>query len=530
MYKVFIVDDEIIVREGIRNKIQWEKTPFNFLGEASDGEIALSMIQELKPDILITDIKMPFMDGLELSMIVKNIQPWIRIIILSGHDEFNYAKEAIKIGVDDYILKPFSPEDLMKSMLKASRKIDLQRKQNIEPADLENKTNTTQYIVKQNFLKTILFESHDTTFLQEHAKKANIDINAPFFIVCICKVYYPLDNSISLQNIRNRIHVFIKDKPQILFHITSPNCFVFILKNYAREKIDEESFSLAETIQHEIHLEKDTTVITAIGSIVESPEQIQESYSDAKKIISLCKISGKSRIFSYDDIKANKNNSLIIQEYDPLVDQLKYASEGEIEKIIDGYISLLEENPGHFNIFASYLLIDVIMVVSKLIEELGDNIKNVMPRVLSREFVAHSVDTPSILIQEIRGILHGAIHWRDKQSSGRYADVILKAKRYIEEHFFDPSVRLHVIAEHVCLSPNHFSTVFSQECGITFIEYLTDIRINKAKEFLKTTQKRSADIAYEIGFSDPHYFSYIFKKHTGMSPREYRQLEKTKKP
>jgi two-component system response regulator YesN len=108
MYKVFIVDDEIIVREGIRNKIQWEKTPFNFLGEASDGEIALSMIQELKPDILITDIKMPFMDGLELSMIVKNIQPWIRIIILSGHDEFNYAKEAIKIGVDDYILKPFS--------------------------------------------------------------------------------------------------------------------------------------------------------------------------------------------------------------------------------------------------------------------------------------------------------------------------------------------------------------------------------------------------------------------------------------
>ncbi|HOS30557.1 MAG TPA: helix-turn-helix transcriptional regulator, partial [Treponemataceae bacterium] len=84
-------------------------------------------------------------------------------------------------------------------------------------------------------------------------------------------------------------------------------------------------------------------------------------------------------------------------------------------------------------------------------------------------------------------------------------------------------VCLQTVSAHVCLSPNHFSTVFSQECGMTFIEYLTEIRMTMAKKLLKTTQKRSTDIAYEIGFSDPHYFSYIFKKHTGMSPREYRQ-------
>ena len=129
MYNVFIVDDEVIVREGIRSKIDWDSTEFSLAGEAADGEIALSMIQDIKPDILITDIKMPFMDGLELARMVKKIQPWIRIIILSGHDEFEYAKKAISIGIDDYLLKPFTAEDIITSLRKAAMQIDKERKQ-----------------------------------------------------------------------------------------------------------------------------------------------------------------------------------------------------------------------------------------------------------------------------------------------------------------------------------------------------------------------------------------------------------------
>src|SRR5574344_2020575 len=127
MYSVFIVDDEVIVREGLRSSIDWEHSGFSFAGEAGDGEIALSMIQDIKPDILITDIKMPFMDGLELARLVKKIQPWIRIIILSGHDEFEYAKKAISIGVEEYILKPFSSEDLLSSLTKVAQKIDAEK-------------------------------------------------------------------------------------------------------------------------------------------------------------------------------------------------------------------------------------------------------------------------------------------------------------------------------------------------------------------------------------------------------------------
>ncbi|NLM00500.1 MAG: response regulator [Treponema sp.] len=523
MYKVFIVDDEVIVREGIRNKIQWDETPFVLSGEAGDGEIALSMIQEIKPDILITDIKMPFMDGLELSMIVKNIQPWIRIIILSGHDEFDYAKEAIKIGVDDYILKPFSSEDLMKSMLKASRKIDQQKNQNINKPKDEDSAHYLQFLHKQNFLRKILTEQHSTENLLIEAAKYETDISANFFTVCLCQINSTDESGTALQSIRNRIHACTEKNNNILAYTISIERFACIVKSSHKDKIEEESFSFAQMIQHEVMIEKNSTVLIAIGSIAENPSQIAKSFSDAENILSLCKISGKNKIFCYGDIQSHENSNLILQEHDPIVEQLMYASKNEVEKIVDGYIDLLGENPEHFSIIASYLLIEVIMAVSKLVEELGDDIQNVMPRILMRDFVTQSVASPEILIHEIKIMLHEIIAWRDKHSSGRYADVILKAKKYIEENYNNPSICLHTVAEHVYFSPNHFSTVFSQECGHTFIEYLTDIRIGQAKKLLKTTQKRSTDIAYEIGFSDPHYFSYVFKKHTGMSPRDYRQ-------
>ena len=156
MYKVFIVDDEVIVREGIRSKIDWDNTEFELAGEAADGEIALSMIQDIKPDILITDIKMPFMDGLELARMVKKIQPWIRIIILSGHDEFEYAKKAISIGIDDYLLKPFTAEDVLASMRKATMQIDKERKQLSAMTEMKEALKTKERLVQKEFLSDLV--------------------------------------------------------------------------------------------------------------------------------------------------------------------------------------------------------------------------------------------------------------------------------------------------------------------------------------------------------------------------------------
>ena len=162
MYSVFLVDDEPIVLEGIRTKVDWEGAGFTFAGEATDGEIALSMIHEIKPDILITDIKMPFMDGLQLAAAIKKIQPWIKIIILSGHDEFDYAKKAISIGIDDYILKPFTSEEIESALKKAAGAIDKERKQLSDISILKEELKSQEKLIRKEFLNNI---TNDTIFL-----------------------------------------------------------------------------------------------------------------------------------------------------------------------------------------------------------------------------------------------------------------------------------------------------------------------------------------------------------------------------
>lgn len=129
MLKVFLVEDEFVVREGIKNNIDWESHGYEFCGEASDGELAFPMIQKLKPDIVITDIRMPFMDGLVLSRLIKKELPWIEIIILSGYEEFEYAKEGIKIGIAEYLSKPINGEELLKEVDALAVKIEEKRKE-----------------------------------------------------------------------------------------------------------------------------------------------------------------------------------------------------------------------------------------------------------------------------------------------------------------------------------------------------------------------------------------------------------------
>ncbi len=384
MYKIFFVDDEIIIREGFRTCIQWEETPYTLVGEAPDGEIAIEKIQELKPDIIITDIKMPFLDGIELSRIVKKIMPWVHIIILSGHDEFTYAKEAISIGIDEYILKPFSANDVIEALRKVAIKIEEEKNQAFDVANLRQQIKSQENIIKENLLSS------------------------------------------SLHN----------------------------------EKMENTS-----------------------------------------------------------------TEDLAILQNESMLDNLKYILNSDIDTVIEQYATLLGNNPLQLSIVGSYLLVDIIVASTKIIEELGGEVKNVYPCMTSHEYVANAITSVDTFVKELRTLLKAVISFRDSFSTSRYSDIILKAKKYIEMHYANNTISLKTVASHVHMSPNHFSSIFSQESNMSFIEYVTSVRIEHAKQKLIATQLRASDIAYAVGFSDPHYFSATFKKNTGFTPSEYREKE-----
>ena len=374
MYKVFLAEDEIVVREGIRNSIPWEKTPFTLAGEAPDGEMALSMILDIKPDILITDIRMPFIDGLSLSHIIKKTFPWIKIIILSGHDEFEYAREAISIGVEEYLLKPVSAQEMLKTLDKMAKRIDEEKEE----------------LLRLKSLKT---------------------------------------------------------QGRVLEIATS-------------------------------NLDREGSGFDPAG---------------------LLNIDG-----------------------DIFFTKLKYAAKKDIDSIVQEYITMLGNSWGENPLLIYFLFGEIIVSASKIAEAQGGDIREIAPFRLSHENIQEIISSPEAFFKGVKSLLASLIEFRDSHSAGRYQSVIVKAREYIDNNFNSADISLYSTAAYVGISPNHLSTVFAHETGENFIEYLTRVRIDRAKLLLKTTAMKSSEIANETGFSDPHYFSYIFKKNTGLSPREFR--------
>ncbi len=524
MYSVFIVDDEIIVREGLRKRIDWDHSLFSFAGEAGDGEIALSMIQDIKPDILITDIRMPFMDGLELSREVKKIQPWIKIIILSGHDEFDYAKKAISIGVEDYILKPFTPDEIISSLSKLAEALDKEKRESSDISRMKRDLESGYNLARDKMLTDLVLGAMESSKAVEMAAEFNIKLRSRFYMVSVSEIHFK-DDMDRLLEAKSYLTAFLGQE-QIAFFI-SPNSLVSIVQGQTEESCEDESFSLAQSVKHECEKAEGVSIVTAISHPVEHIASISEAFKDASLLLKRCRFTEQSRIVSADDVKESSfaldEGALVLQENDPLVDRLSYAGESEIDQIVLEYIDMLGNNGESFSIIASYLLVDVIMAVSKVIESLEGDVKQVMPEILSRSFVENAVRNQEVFIGEVKAILQKLLCWRNSRATGRYSDVILRAKKFIDENFADPDICLRSVAQEVNFSPNHFSTVFSQDCGMTFIEYLTQVRVSQAKKLLKSTDKKSADIAYEVGFNDPHYFSFIFKKEVSLSPREWRQ-------
>jgi len=206
----------------------------------------------------------------------------------------------------------------------------------------------------------------------------------------------------------------------------------------------------------------------------------------------------------------------------PVIEKLRYASKADIPRFVDDFLESFENTSKESFIFIYYIFMDLLLSASKIIEELGGNAKEV----LSEYFAAGSMLSDNTGLERIRtlltSVLESVIDYRDTITGSKYQGIISKAQEYIINNYSDKDITLHSVAREVNISPNHFSTIFSKETGETFISYVTKVRLDKAKVLLKTTQMRTSDISYEVGYNDTHYFSYVFKKHNGMTPKEFR--------
>ena len=407
--KVFLVDDEIVIREGIRESFPWDETPYDLVGEAPDGEMAIPMIRDTNPDIVITDIKMPFMDGLELCRVLRTQMPWIGIIVLSGYDEFEYARQCIQLGVREYLLKPISSTDLKEALDKIGNQIKEERKSLEHASSLRARMGNDAKLIREKLIGSLFSDEaapEDAESVLKQLSSMGCPVPAPFYTV-IDAAYTPAATG------QEAVELLTESSNGSVHSSPGRVGSRLLLLGDTLEDTEEKAYAMATSLVQELERTGCSEIRIGIGEIVEKPEEILLSFKSARHIRHLL-------------VERNDEGALILG-----------------------------------------------------VREMGDV----------------TDDMPS---------------------------VINEAKLYMSQNYSNPNLMLPDVAGFVNMSKSRFSAVFSQYTGQTFTEYLIFLRLNRAKELLRTTNCKNSQIAHETGYNDSHYFSYIFKKNTGMTPSEYR--------
>lgn len=530
MYKVFLVDDEIVIREGIRSSFPWDSSGFVLAGEAPDGEIALALMQEIKPDILITDIRMPFMDGLELSRKAIGNMPWLKVVILTGFDEFTYAREALALGVKEYLLKPVSAHELKEALQRVAGQIDEERRRHADLQNIRTRLDQSSALIRDQFLCEVIQGMEDAdrrSALFTRARELGMDLLARHYRVMLVSPA-PAAGA-DLMPVRALLARLADSRVKnTLYQCQADGLFALLFLGDSPEDLEEGVYLFAQAVDHEAAQMGVNPLRIAIGATVNQVFSLKDSYGSALATLQAMNehlSPDATRIMDSSELQLKMGEVLSLAGNASLYERLRFAPVHAVEGILrehfagggSGQRSLMMMN---------YLFVDSMLTAVRIIRELGLECRDTLPETLCGQGDFPLYASAEEMRAAALDALTRTLKRRDRQSLSRYSELIRKACAFAEANFADPNITLGDAARHVHLSVNHFCTVFSQETGTTFIEYLTRLRLQRAKELLENTGLRSSDIAQQAGYRDPHYFSYLFRKNTGLSPRDYRSAHK----
>ncbi len=531
MLKVFLVEDEIVVRESIRQMIPWMKFGFELCGEAGDGEMALPLIQRQKPDLVITDIRMPFMDGLELSRMVKKDLPETKIVIISGYHDFEYAKAAISIGVEQYLLKPVSRQEFLGVLKKIRDCYDKENAQRIYYEEFEKEMRQYEQQSRRDFFEKLVSGKYSLNEIYEQAAQQQIDIMASAYNIVLFQISGKEQQRLWTEyfsqtelEIWERIKSYIKEQEEYLIFRNHVFGYAVVVKGTPEniESLTEECVQYLKGYMEEGNV----TWFLAVGEPVERLSMLSKSYRSAVQVFTL-RYTRPNQCITYQQLEEQRagDRDVNLKEIDAAVMDTEvvhtFLGNGlleDTESFVDDYFSMIGENALQSRMFRQYVVLNIHFCTMSFVTKLGyDN-----EMIDSGQEIEQMGSTLAQARKAVINLLRQGIKLRDESSKSRNRTMMGRALEFIQENYTDPEMSLNRAASVANVSANHFSALFSQEMGQNFIEYLTELRMKKAKELLRCTSMRSGQIALEIGYKDSHYFSFLFKKTQGCTPSDYR--------
>ena len=521
LYKIFLVEDEIVTREGIRDNVDWNGCGFSLCGEAPDGEAALPLIQQHHPDVVLTDIRMPFMDGLQLCTILRERLPQTHLVILSGYDDFRFAQSAISLGVSEYLLKPVSARDLQNTLIKLKAMLDKERRAAADREHIQNQLHDSQSLLRQDLLLRLCLGDLDIFEAMERSREAGIDLLASAWTLMVVRVIQdqaPLDLRV-LQAAQAVIASACAGEPDVIPLRKDIEELVLIVRGDSSEEVMLRAASLSERIALVGSTLEGSHVLSALSERCSRLSDLPLCFASALTAVE--RRAAEEQIRRHhaqpNPLEPFKLDRLAVERF------LKLGSKDEFDHFFDGYVAELQEQMLAVRLYRDYLLLDLALTASNFVAELGGEVADIVPEAGNIGELTQQVQALEQLRDLARRLLDPVIDFRDTVAHQQHLRLILRARSYIEKHFDDPALSLHAVAAHVNLSPSHFSAIFSRDSGDTYKEYLTRVRINRARELLRTTPLSVNEISQRTGYTDPHYFSTVFKRLTGMAPRDFRE-------
>lgn len=533
MIRVIIADDENRICMLIKRLIDWEKIGMTVVGMANNGLEAIELIKKENPDIVITDIRMPGYDGLEMIEKAKVIKRDLEFIIISGYSQFEYAKRAIGYGVKDYLLKPINQEELLNALLRVKGDIVKERGY----INLENEYKLSHIndrpIIRKSFLDNLITSDGNNFInytLEEINEKYYFNFKPYCFRVMILRLDQMGENEVS--DIRN---IMVSALDTITLGLQDITCDIegiikkkqaYILINYKENenKIIEDKLIKILNDYNKVSKTNMFKLSIGYGKEVVKIADIKSSYESSKLSIDNRIIKGIGSLILYDEINDNKKvqSEKFVEFSKKFVKTVERLDIKGIKKSLNDLKEEIRMSPISGRDF-KILILDIVNIFELTFKS---NITKIELGTMEYKKLENSVlDCYSMdkLFAELLEYINSFFLALDNDSSNKNLAQINQAKEYIEANYMN-NITLEDVGNHIGFNPSYFSSIFKKETGSSFVEYLSKIRIEKAKALLKESDLRVQDICLMVGYSDVKYFSKLFVKYTGLKPKDYRKI------
>jgi two-component system response regulator YesN len=537
MYKIMIVDDEYLERKALSIilKNRCIIKDIDIIGTASNGEEAVEIAKSNKIDIIFIDIKMPKKDGLQAVKEIKSILPQAKFVIMTAYDEFEYVQEALKLDIEEYFLKPVKPAKVNSIMKKITEKIRKRRKDKEVKEKMKEKLNMVLPYIKMSFVFDLIFLDIDTVEeIKNRASFFNIkDLPSAVMIADIDKFARRTVNQdeIERQLLKKKVFSIIKefavDYPSLMIVPMSSDKIIILYfgdEKYKNKHIKNWLRQIANKMVDNIKEQTDFTITIGIGSYYNDPKVVDRSYYEALGAIRNSFLLKEKAVIHWEDVKNNDYEDLAYP-YDielKLLEKLKSNKLSQLSNLIDTLFENWQIDDNFNSMIVKSRLLELMGVLSRAAVEAGGKYKDVSP--LNYKYIKELFEINTVIdLKEWLYSLCIKLSQKIDEVDEEFKDkIIYDGVKYINSNYTE-DVSLSEAAAASNLSEHYFSRIFKKEMGCTFKEYITELRMESAKRKLKKHDDNISNIAKEIGYNNPGYFSRVFKEYEGVSPSTYRE-------